>query len=707
MHDTYRFLRLFREEKEEVVVALLHENPLIQNDWGALGKARDMYHLEMKTSKTKQPLNRWIGYDKKQKFYIKTNNEKLGKAVFFVVNIGGKTNKEIAENGEVRSYFIDVDFAKEKYVLATKEIAEKKAEDLRKKGIFQEVVVEQEKNGDFVVKTRYIKRVIEDKKERFRKKYARYLMNTVMVETYSGFHVYWLVKQASTKTFSSVQRALQEKFGGDPKVKNLSRLMRIPGFVHQKYEEQFLVKVVKWSDKYWTEEEIVEELGLNLQIPQTNGFVKEEHKIPIRYNSEVKTSFKILVPREKPEIVFKKHYGVKTTNQMTFREVLEEIKKEKLTTFIESPNMELDEKIHCPFHRDSKPSANTFISRKNEHLFSCHACEIGTKNVIGLYMAARGTGFRATVNDLARMLGIKIVKTEYEEDQLEKYQDNRMFLNQDLETMFPNIAHYINKYDRKAFLRYFNDTGEVNISKEEYSYKENNIFFNSFRHVAREMHKTSHDTVTRTVYLLNVLGFVERVPENEVNEELIKRSKIELVNLKERLSKQGEKGKKEADLARAINYYIVTRWTEKAMEIEANAKLMLEKNFALKNINKIELELLLGKEAANRVFPDERVVPKRFQSIFEKIKTAIEEEIRKKGFAVKEEILKKKIRIGKGGKEIVTLKEKEEIFERSIKEIVGDKYKIISVRSPKKKEEMYGYTKPTPKSITVIELKVD
>lgn len=709
MHDTYRFLSLFRKENEEVVVSLLHENPTIENEWGSLNKKRNMYHLKMKMSNLNLPLSKWIGYSNKQRFYINTNNKKLGKAVFFVVNTGGKTNTEVADNGEVRAFFVDVDFAKIKHSYATKEIAEQKAAEMREKGVYvkESIIIDEEKKS-FVVKARFTEEVIMDKKQRFRRKHVMSLKEALILETYSGFHVYFLMKNATTQSFPKIQEALCRKFGGDKQVKNLARLMRIPGFNHQKYEKEFLVKVIQWTDKYFeSEEEFIEEMDLELDLPQTKGYGKEEHSIPVQYGSPVETTFSIIIPMEKADIVFKNPYAFELKKEKTLREALEEIKKEKLGTFIESPNMDEGEKILCPFHNDTNPSANTFISKRDEHMFCCHACEVGTKNATGLYMITKGVGFRAAITDLAKMLGIKIVKTEYEEEQLEKYQDNRMFLKQDLAIMFPNIAHYINQYDRKAFLRYFNDEGEVNISKEDFCYKANNIFFSSFRYISREMHKQSLDTVTKTTYLLNILGFIERVPIEEVHEELIKRSRLELANLKKKLNKQGVKGQEQAKSARTINYYIVPRWAEKAMEIEKTAKLMREKKFSLGNINKIELELLLGKEIANRVFPDGRVIPKRFEAISEKLRTIIEEEIRKKGFAVKEEILKKKIRIGKGGKEIVKLEEKTKVFERSIKEIVGDKYKTISIRSQKKKEEVYGYTKPTPNTITVIELKVN
>jgi len=50
------------------------------------------------------------------------------------------------------------------------------------------------------------------------------------------FHAYWLTAAFPAEKFTQVQCAIAAKFGGDPSVKDLPRVMRIPGFWHQKGE---------------------------------------------------------------------------------------------------------------------------------------------------------------------------------------------------------------------------------------------------------------------------------------------------------------------------------------------------------------------------------------------------------------------------------------------------------------------------------------
>jgi P4 family phage/plasmid primase-like protien len=56
-----------------------------------------------------------------------------------------------------------------------------------------------------------------------------------IVQSSSGkYHVYWLVAEMALADFKKVQTALGKRFGGDPSIKDLARVMRLPGSLHQK-----------------------------------------------------------------------------------------------------------------------------------------------------------------------------------------------------------------------------------------------------------------------------------------------------------------------------------------------------------------------------------------------------------------------------------------------------------------------------------------
>jgi hypothetical protein len=80
---------------------------------------------------------------------------------------------------------------------------------------------------------------------------------------------------------------------------------------------------------------------------------------------------------------------------------------------------------------------------------------------------------------------------------------------------------------RKLYLRLFNDKAETNVLKEIFQYKGQNVFFISFRAVAKEMHKTNMQSVQNSVILINTLGLVERVPVDYIPSELKERAEQE------------------------------------------------------------------------------------------------------------------------------------------------------------------------------------
>lgn len=61
------------------------------------------------------------------------------------------------------------------------------------------------------------------------------------------FHAYWRVAGCPVDSFTPLQKQLAERFGGDPKVCDLPRVMRLPGFYHRK-AAPFLTRIISCSD---------------------------------------------------------------------------------------------------------------------------------------------------------------------------------------------------------------------------------------------------------------------------------------------------------------------------------------------------------------------------------------------------------------------------------------------------------------------------
>ena len=66
----------------------------------------------------------------------------------------------------------------------------------------------------------------------------------ILVESSQGkWHLYWLTNDTSLDEFSARQSAIATALGTDPAVKDRARVMRLPGFYHQK-GEPFMTRLV-------------------------------------------------------------------------------------------------------------------------------------------------------------------------------------------------------------------------------------------------------------------------------------------------------------------------------------------------------------------------------------------------------------------------------------------------------------------------------
>lgn len=66
----------------------------------------------------------------------------------------------------------------------------------------------------------------------------------LVVESSPGrWHAYWFINGLGLEDFSWAQKALIKRYGADPAIHDLPRVMRLPGFLHQK-GENFLVKIL-------------------------------------------------------------------------------------------------------------------------------------------------------------------------------------------------------------------------------------------------------------------------------------------------------------------------------------------------------------------------------------------------------------------------------------------------------------------------------
>lgn len=95
----------------------------------------------------------------------------------------------------------------------------------------------------------------------------------IVIETSpSKWHVYWLVDDLfGLDRFTPVQEAIAAKYGTDKSVKDLPRVMRLPGFDHCK-NDPVEVELIQFNEEIprYSYEDIMNGLGLTLQSQVKN-----------------------------------------------------------------------------------------------------------------------------------------------------------------------------------------------------------------------------------------------------------------------------------------------------------------------------------------------------------------------------------------------------------------------------------------------------
>lgn len=246
------------------------------------------------TNKTKQFLEK---FSNTLFCYIPDNNDKLpvihseildlarqkdGYGIFFTVNgfTGGKRTGETLTN--INGFFCDIDYPDK--VNKTKESVRQYKQDL-----LMEMVAEG-------------------------------LVPTFIVETKNGFHVYWMLPEPIYLNtlnpdqqnrlrilYRDIEEAILKKFDGDPGAKDIARVLRVPGTIHQKNpEDPFEVVLSHAHDENVYKFSEIQEYFLKKEAPDTwastNGEnpINEEVKLEIekRYPKLERPSFKKLLSKE-------------------------------------------------------------------------------------------------------------------------------------------------------------------------------------------------------------------------------------------------------------------------------------------------------------------------------------------------------------------------------------------------------------------------
>lgn len=110
---------------------------------------------------------------------------------------------------------------------------------------------------------------------------------SMIIESSPGnWHVYWFVENFPLGSFKIIQEAIAAKFKSDPVIKDLPRVMRLPGFYHNK-SEPFMTRIVEYSGNVYDYGKIVEMFP---PIP-CKQWSSPKYKTPVQYTADFKGTY--------------------------------------------------------------------------------------------------------------------------------------------------------------------------------------------------------------------------------------------------------------------------------------------------------------------------------------------------------------------------------------------------------------------------------
>lgn len=95
------------------------------------------------------------------------------------------------------------------------------------------------------------------------------LKPSFIVQSKNSLHAYWLAKNGTIENYKKVVKGLIKYFHGDEACKDITRVFRVPGMLHQKDRDNFLVGLVDENpDRVYTEDQMLTAYPLPADSPE-------------------------------------------------------------------------------------------------------------------------------------------------------------------------------------------------------------------------------------------------------------------------------------------------------------------------------------------------------------------------------------------------------------------------------------------------------
>lgn len=592
-----------------------------------------------------------------------------GYNIYFVVNSGGTHNYDI---NKINAVFIDYDAGKDK---------NKKYYPINIVNKFKESCLSNIHNFKF--------------------------RPSFIVETRNGYHIYWLVNNDATiEDFLQCQNFLINYFKSDEKVKTQERVMRLPNYFWMKdVDNPYMCEIKENNNVRYDIKEINEYLKdkISVNINGCNG-----EGINVRDKDSTKDNYLNhgLISPHTENIKQLKLGNVKYFRDIikpehmifnTYDQIYDYLKKQDLCLFLGLP-----QRFNCIFHKDNNPSANIYQDPRNGYYwYKCFSPDCNrVRDIISLVEYFQKVITPKALKFLCDVYDVEYIETSWQREQKAILEENKRLLKdvERLQIIAPETYKRIKNHIQDLYI--INDIAKDYVIADKYSTIDNKaMFWASLKKIARMCNKNSPQVLTDYIGLFTYLGLLEKLSQDKIPEEIYKVAEDCASKIKNQIvAKMKDKDiYTEEEIEEIIkglkvptlNFYNVPSYNETILSFTEKKSIEFkQKGFTMKGWGREMLYRGLGKEEADRVFPQMKdVALSEFsENTTYEIETSILKLIDKKGYTTEKEAINNTYLHFKNLKKEFRYKQKQ--IKRIIPEII-DKYDLIKIKADKTLKEKF------------------
>ncbi|MEA4987903.1 MAG: hypothetical protein VB095_07570 [Anaerovorax sp.] len=256
--------------------------------------------------------------------------------------------------------------------------------------------------------------------------------------------------------------------------------------------------------------------------------------------------------------------------------------------------------FRCLFHDDNNPSASIFKNNEGYWIYNCFGCGV-SYNLLGVIEVLGKFKSRPKAYKFIRdIFNLEIQETDWQKEQKEILLENlKVLTNGELERNCPqaykNISRNI-KYLQQLIL-----IAMDNVYNEKLTDNDDNVlFYASNKFIAKQLNINPNNSkeISKKTALMAYHKLLNKVDDNEANEDMLKRSKAININSTDKNSKY-----------RHVNYYSIPSYNNMLFsEIEQRGQQWKENSYTIKGVSREMFYRAEGLEVANELYPQYKKV---------------------------------------------------------------------------------------------------